>query len=386
MIEPLRPEAMAGTYGRQGSLVARLVPKLAVKTRIVVVMLAFVAFVLVWCAIDGTLLPTADRPWALGLYPAPQDVERVSLPILIDPVGLLLLVAAVAAPFFCYKQVDAIRAFNPMNERNMAYRLHSLDLAAINGYADRANRLFTLVGSRWVSAGIFVVSAVSVVLLYAEVNRNGVLTDWNPSNLSTTEWRTMVRDGWWANWADHTVGALALIGLGIYLLYFAFKQLAMGAIFAYFVSRSLKKRYGVAPDLTANLDGYHGLRPLRYFMQWTYVATLTDFVTVLGLVLVWLPFNQLSVFLTLAVMTTNVFFVLYPTVKAVGGSIVEKKAFVAHIQSQPGLTAEQKKAEIDRVWTVPHLPFRLRSTLSVLTVYLLLPVILALVSTILKND
>lgn len=386
MIEPLTPQAMAATYGRPGSVVARLVPTLGIKTRIVIAMLAFLAFVLVWCAIDGTLLPAPDAPWALGLYAAPQDVERVSLPLLIDPVGLMLVVAAVAAPFFSLKQVEAIKAFNPMNERNMAYRLHSLDLGTINAYAARSNRLFRLVGTRWVSLGLFAVATACVVLLYREVDRNGVLPDWNPTNLSTTEWRTRVHDGWWANWETHTVGAFVLMALGVYLLYFVFKQLAMGAIFAHFVSRSLKLRYGVAPDLTMNRDGYHGLRPLRYFMQWTYVATLTDFVMILGLVLVWLPFNQLSVFLTLTVMTTNVFFVLYPTVKAVGGSIVEKNAYVAYIQSQPGLTAEQKSTEVERVWSVPHLPFRLRSTLSVLTVYLLLPIVLALVSTILKND
>lgn len=377
---------MAATYGRPGSIAVRLLPTVAAKTRIVAVMLVFLAFVLVWCAIDGTLLPAPDAPWAFGLYAAPQDVDRVSLPLLIDPVGLLLVVAAVAAPFFCLNQVEAIKVFNLMNERNMAYRLNSLDLDAINSYVARANRLFRFVGSRWVSLVLFAVATTGVLMLYREVDRNGVLPDWNPTNLSTTEWRTMVHDGWWANWDAHPAGALSLMGLGIYLLYFVLKQLAMGAIFANFVSRSLKLRYGVAPDLTMNRDGYYGLRPLRYFMQWTYVATLTDFVTILGLVLVWLPFNQLSVFLTVTVMTTNVFFVLYPTVKAVGGSIVEKSAYVAHIQSQPGLTAEQKSTEVDRVWAVPHLPFRLRSTLSVLTVYLLLPVLLALVSTILKND
>jgi hypothetical protein len=386
MIEPLTPESMAGIYGRPGSLAARLAPKLAVKTKIVVIMLVLLAFVVVWCAIDGALLPPPDTPSIFGLYTATQDFQRVSLPLLNDPVGLLFVVAAVAAPFFCLKQVDAIRVFNPMNERNMAYRLHSLDLDTINEYVARANRLFRLVGTRWVSAGFFVGATGCVCLLYSQVHKTGLLPDWNPSNLSTAEWRIRVRDGWWANWDEHTVCALALIGLGIYMLYFAFKQLAMGAIFAHFVSRSLKVKYGVAPDLSMNRDGYYGLRPLRYFMQWTYVVAVTDFVTVLGLVAVWLPFDQLSVFLTLTVMTTNVFFVLYPTVKAAGGTIVEKNAYVAHIQSLPGLTTDQKMTEVERIWAVPHLPFRLRSTLSALTVYLLLPVLLGLVSTIIQND
>lgn len=384
MIDPLTPQQIAGVYGRSNSIFARRV-LLGLQPKVFIVWYSVVLFagLLVWTAIGGVLLGDDKVPWALGLFGEnPGRPQQVRLPLFLDPVGMVVIVTALAIPLFCAEQVAAIAAFNAMNERNMTYRLKRLDDRRINNLVRLSNKWFSLVGSRTISGLILVASVFNSYTFITFTNRIGFLQSWNPSLLSDAEWRRLVYRGWWANPDTHPAFALALILIGAYFFYHVTKQLAMGFIFAVYAGLALKHDFGVAPNLALNTDGYHGLRSLRYFMQWTYVVTILDFLMMIGILVVWLPFSQVTVFLLLLVVATNVLTVLYPTSVAVGGSLLEKRMYVQHLSSTAP-TSELDRL-VERTWNVPHLPFRVRGTLGVVTLYLLIPIILALVSALLQ--
>ncbi|MCA1604015.1 MAG: hypothetical protein LC775_00680, partial [Acidobacteria bacterium] len=341
---------------------------------------------LIWAGNSGVLLGSGRSPWAFSLFfKAPStSLNQVSLPLLFDPVGVVVLLTALATPLFCAPQVAAISVFNQMIEANIGYRISSLKVANINALVKKVNRAFSILGTRSVSLAIMLLSIFSSCEFYKFIQKDGLLQSWNPSSLADSQWRTLVYGGWWANADTHTAFAALLVLAGAYTLYHVTKQLTMGMIFSVYGRRALTKGFGVAPNLKLNTDGYHGLRKLRYFMQWTYAATLLYFLMAIGILVVWLPFGQLTVFLVSLIMATNVLTVFYPTWLAANGSLLEKKSYIKHLSERADLSDKELDELVDRVWTTPHLPFRLRGTLSAVTLYLLIPILLAVVSALLN--
>lgn len=382
---PLKPSEIAGLYGRAGSVTSKfLFPTQRAKVRIAVISLLGLATLVALAIAFGVLVGTQANEWAFGIYRS--HIKRptsVRLPLLLDPVGLVVVIAACATPLLCALQVGSIEQFTTRNLESMTYRARELDVSELDRWAKRANRGFTMVGSRFVSLVILVVSAIESVLMCRYIDRHGVLSSWNPSSYSDAKWRHLVFIGWWANPTKHPFFAIVLIGLGTYLIYHLTKQLVMGSIFAVYVRGVLSHNFGVAPNLTVNTDGYYGLRWLRYFMQGTYAACLLDYVLTIGILAVWLPFNYVAVTFIVVVVVTNVTTVLYPTSLAIGGSLLEKRTYVNHLVSLGGDVEARDKA-IERVWSIPVLPFRLRSTLSAVSLYFIVPALLAVVSTLIK--
>jgi hypothetical protein len=74
---------------------------------------------------------------------------------------------------------------------------------------------------------------------------------------------------------------------------------------------------------------------------------------------------------------------MYPSYLAAGSVVSEKKTFVVHLLTNSERSETERDAMIERVWSTPNLPFRVRSTLSAATLYFLIPLILAVVSAIL---
>jgi hypothetical protein len=178
---------------------------------------------------------------------------------------------------------------------------------------------------------------------------------------------------------------VVLICAATYFFYHLYKQLFMGAVFVVYVRRSLRKEFGVAPNLAFDCDGFNGLRPLRYFIMWTWGSTVADFFLTLAVLVVWLPFGLFTVYVEVVLTLLDIFFALYPVALAVGGIILERKRFVQDIQRSPTLSDEKKATRIAGVWATSPLPFRLRSVFSVLVIYLILPAVLAVLSAVLKS-
>jgi len=386
MLDSLSPENIGGLYGRSGSLTKRLfLRRLGRKGWILLYSTVLFIVLLIWAARSHVLLGTGDAPWAFSLYAkAPSVPDKVHLAMLFDPVALLVLFITFATPFFCVQQVIAISAFNSMNEANIRHRRASLKIAELNALVRKVNKAFFIIGTRTMSIVILLLSFLGSYELNYFIRKNGVLQSWNPSRLPDAKWRSIVYDGWWANAESHIGFAVALVIFGTYLLYHVAKQLAMGLIFSIYARRALDKGFGVAPNLSVNIDGYYGLRKLRYFMQWTYVATLLDFFTMLGIIAVWLPFDQFTIFMILLIMATNVLTVLYPTTVAIGGSILEKTSYVKYLTGLNHNSRKERDELVEKSWTVANLPFRLRSTLTGVTLYFLVPVVLAIVAALLK--
>jgi hypothetical protein len=289
---------------------------------------------------------------------------------------------ALVAPIFCSEQARAIHGFNSMNERNIGYRVKSLDAAAINACTKRANDQFQAVGSRVGSLVLLVQSAVLSFAIDYLIRRWGLFASWDHSPLPRSAWRQEIYAGWWANPGRHLPLAVILWLLGAYFFYFLTKQLLMGGIFALYVHRVMPLKFGVSPNMSANTDGYWGLRLLRHFMQVTYVSTLGHFIMIVGILVVWLPFNSFTVLIVVAVIIINSSVVIYPSEIALSGAVEEKKLFVEHVVGSRRPRAE-RDAMIDKVWSTPNLPFKIRSTLTAGTLYLVIPLILALVSSLL---
>jgi hypothetical protein len=268
-----------------------------------------------------------------------------------------------------------------MNEQNISYRKHLLDkgeISKVNRYVELANTKFRRVGKRTTSAFLAIASLGLSFVFDWLIYRWGLLAGWNFTSLSSDAWRKEVYKGWWANWPEQRLMAIAFWLVGAYFFYFLTKQLFMGFVFARYAKQVTDCGIGVVPNLTTNTDGYWGLRLLRHFMQTTYASTLGHFIMVLGILVIWLPFVGFTILVVLAVMIINLFVVIYPSVIASVGSVSEKKKYVAFV-ARSGHSRADREAMIDKVWATPNLPFRLRSTFTAATVYLLIPLLLAVV-------
>ena len=386
MLSKLEPQLLGGMFGRQSSWLAKTpLGKLQSRTRAIVIGLGLLAAFLLFAGFQDGLENKPGATPAIVLLVFPQaHPGRVALALLQDPVGLVVLSMVLATPVFCASQVNYISSFVSMNEANIAYRLPRLSIEAINGRTLRANRQYDRAGGRVASAGLLIFSAAASLLFDDTVAKFGMLASWNTSRLNDRTWSRLIYAGWWANPRHHFALAIAFWVLGIYFFYFLSKQLTMGCVFASYVQSIMQYDFGVTPNMRYNTDGYWGLRSLRHFMQWTYCSTLGHFVMTLGILLVWLPFSQWTVLMELAVIAINCIVVVYPSVLALRGAVREKVIFVEHTIMSRRPRAE-RDAAIANVWDAPNLPFRIRSTLTASTIYLLCPLILALVSSLLTR-
>ena len=287
-----------------------------------------------------------------------------------------------ATPIFCAEQVKGIQKLNAANQQNIAYRAHLLNVAAINEHVSRANAQFRWWGGRKFSAALVLVSlGLSFGIDYL-LRRWGLLESWNYTHLHDNYWRREVYHGWWANPSTHTAMSVVFLFLGGYFFYFLTKQLAIGFILVTYARRILQFDFGTTPNMAANMDGYWGLRYLRHLMQATYGSTLGHLIMVVGILAFWLPFGGFGILMVTLVMIINASVVIYPSIIASAGAVMEKKSYVAHVVASRRPKAE-RDTMIDKVWSTPNLPFHLRSTLTAGTLYLLIPLLLALVSTLL---
>jgi hypothetical protein len=293
-------------------------------------------------------------------------------------------------PFFCSQQVVAIGQFVQMNEANLEPALSAAQGATVDTLVQTANQRFARVGRRDFSIVLALVAAAATVALYRLLETRGLMLSWNATSLPADEWRSRVFDGWWANERHHPALAAALVALGTYMLYFLVKQLLMGGIFAAFAHTAAKVPFGVTPNMRYNTDGYRGLRSLRRFMLWTYGSSLAHFASVLAVFVVWLPFSQWTFFAVIAIMALNVLVVVYPSGIAHNSALSAKIRFANYLveQDNQAVAAGQpasRDEQVESVWSTSALPFRTRSTLTALTIYLLVPLLLAGVSALLKT-
>jgi hypothetical protein len=383
----LAPAELGGMFGRSGSLTHAALGPLRPSWRFCLLGLA-VAFATLATAAASDVLVSADgvRPAVAQLMSPHHHIDRIGLSLLLDPSGLLIGTVALLTPLFCCQQIAAIRDFVPMNERNLrSLPFIPVDAARVNAAVATANRRFLFFGRRSVSAAMFAAAGLGSGTLYVLLVRNGLLTSWNFGALPREEWHERIYADWWANWHTHPVLGFVLWALGTYMFYFLLKQLTMGGIFAVFANNAAKVGFGVTPDLVYNSDGYRGLRTLRHFMLWTYGSSLAHFASVLALFVVWLPFSQITFFASVVVMIANALVVIYPSRIAYRSAIQTKAAYVRHLHGDTTLSAAKKEAAIEKVWSSPTLPFRTRSTLTAVTVYFLVPLLLAVISAFLRN-
>lgn len=384
----LAPGELGGMFGRSGSLTHAALGPLRPSWRFFLLGLAVAFVTLATAAASDVLVSAAGvKPAIVLLMPSSHhDMDRIGLSLLLDPAGLLIGTVALLTPLFCCQQIAAIRDFVPMNERNLrSLPFIPIDEPTVNTAVDIANRRFLFFGRRSVSVAMFAVAGLGSAGLYVLLIRKGLLTSWNFSALPRHEWHERIYADWWANWDTHPLLGVVLWALGTYMFYFLLKQLTLGAIFAVFAHNAAKVGFGVTPDLVYNSDGYRGLRTLRHFMLWTYGSSLAHFASVLALFVVWLPFSQVTFFASVAVMITNALVVIYPSRIAYRSAIQTKAAFVRHLHDDTTLTAEDREKAIEKVWSSPTLPFRTRSTLTAVTVYFLAPLLLAVISALLRN-
>ncbi|MEV7346161.1 hypothetical protein [Streptomyces sp. NPDC093544] len=372
---PLRSRAAARL------LVRLLYWPLTAKTKILLISLAFCVALMGLAEAGGVLGSPAggDRRWALAyLFSDNAELSGVSLSLLQDPAGLIVLVVVFITPVFCCQQVQAIADFVQMNERNGGAEGLSLEqILQLNRLANRTNKWFAALGRRDISAVIMVAMAISTTSLYSYVNTHGLMETWNPTGLPGPVWRSEVYAGWWANRHTHPELALALCTVGTYAFYFLAKQLVMGVVFTVYLYRSEAVDFGVTPNMKFDSDGFQGLRPLRQFMLWTYGSALAHLVGLLVLFMVWLPARSWMVFIVLAVMVVDMLVIVYPSSIGYHSALAVKQRHVKSLyQSLPD---DKRDPAIAQVWAVPVLPVTTRKAMTGITLYLLVPAVPALI-------
>jgi hypothetical protein len=383
----LRPELIGGLFGREPSLLMRTpLRKLDARARFLLIAAA-ASFVLLGLAgVQDVLINVTGFPTALGLIGSlPPSPRQVGLALLQDPVAIVVIVVALTTPFFCAHQVTSIQNFVDMNRQNILVNRGTPPTAEVQRLVERANRRFLTLGNRSVSAALVVSSATVAGLIYYFISANGLLRSWISGTPAVSrDWSRRVYEGWWANWTAHVVLAISLCAIAAYLFYFLTKQIIMGVIFMTFARSAARRGFGVTPNLQLNIDGYWGLRSLRRFMQWTYGSTVSHLFATLGVFIVWLPFSQWAIFVVVSVMMINFTVVLYPSSIAYKSAVSAKRSFAEKI-ANGDKTREEKDALVTKLWENPILPFRLRSTLTAVSIYLLAPLALVVVSSILKK-
>jgi hypothetical protein len=351
------------------------------RTRFMIVALLVVFPILIMSENQGVLMGAPGARAVLGLFVwKPDHPGRVTLALLQDPAALVIIGVSLSTPIFVCHQVSAIAEFVGMNERNrLPDRLAGDLIPKVNQCVEVANRRFARIGKRPVSAAILLGAGLGSAFLYRFLSRRGLMENWNPTSLSGPEWRRRVYDGWWANFGQHPALAVCLWALGTYTFYYLAKQLALGVIFAQFGRSAADIGFKVIPQFKYNSDGFHGLRPLRQFIQWTASSSLVHLAGLLCLFVVWLPLAQWTLFVFLGVMVVDILANLYPASEAYQHMLPEKEKAAAELAG-PDVPDAERRELIEKLWEGPVLPFRTRATLTTITVYLLAPLLVAWVS------
>jgi len=387
-VDQLQPERISGLLGRwrcDESLEASLLRRIKPRSRFVLIGLAATILLLILAFLNDSLTYPRGMRTAVGLilHPAPAPAH-VSLALLQDPVGLIADLVTLLTPVLFAEQATAIQLFNQANERNIAYRADSLDRDRINAEVSTTNDHFSAVGSPRSSFVFLVASAgLSAVVIYL-IDSWGLFPSWNKTNLSAGVWMRRVYVGWWANPHSHILLTIALWALGCYFFYFVLKQVAMGAFFAVYIKRISLLHFGVSPNMSANTDGFWGLRQVRRFMLATYSSSLCHTIMVLAILVVWLPFNAFTVFIVALILVINVLVVIYPSVVGSVGARDEKIRYAQHVLGGDQTPAD-KVALVEQIWNRPNLPFQPRSALTAITIYLVFPLLLAIGSQLLTS-
>ncbi|WP_217455838.1 hypothetical protein [Streptomyces sp. BV286] len=355
---------------------------LRAKTKVLLVSFVFSVTLLILAHAGGVLGPPAgpDRRWALDyVFSDNADLGGVSLSLLQDPAGLIVLAVVFITPVFCCQQVLAISDFVQMNERNAADVERTEDeIRQLNDLVRKTNWWFRVLGGREVSAAIAVAMGIGTAALYGFVNAHGLMETWNPTSLPDQVWRSEVYAGWWANWHAHRELAVALCLAGTYAFYFLAKQLVMGVVFTAYLHRSEALDFGVTPNMRFDSDGYQGLRPLRQFMLWTYGSALAHLIGLLVLFTVWLPAEPWMVFIVLGVMLVDMLVIVYPSSIGYHSALTVKQDHVKSLYEM-NLPSEECDAAIARVWADPVLPVTTRKAMTGIILYLLVPAVPALI-------
>lgn len=380
-IDRLRPELIGLVFGRPHSVVPHAIRRfVGPRATLLTVGLLGLFAVFALAAGFGQLEVPYHVPAAIQLIARPpKTLDRVGLALWQDPEGIVLLLVAFATPLFCAEQVNGIKQYVPLNVRNLAERAVRLPVDDLNRSIERTNLRFKRLGSRRWSAYYLLGAAAFSAALYILVCSKGLLESWNRSATSSTLWRRRVYDGWWANWHHEPLLALTLWAVLTYGAYFLAKQVTMGVIFALFVRTAARWELGVTPDLLFNTDGWWGMRPVRRFMQWTYGSTLSHLLLTIGFWLFWLPISAWSILAVVVVVLFDGILVIYPSALAYHAAVAAKTMYVKDIMAGDDPLEVRQKA-IDDVWARPNLPFRAGSALTAVSVYLLVPLILAIIS------
>lgn len=395
-LTPLQPYRIGRLFGRRGTADKQLSepePPPTLKTAFLLIGAAAVAFICVVAAVQRALAPRAGPSSLAVVITAPKIVNQVQTPLSQDPVAIVLIIVALLTPLFCAYQVDAIKGVVQMNEENYLARPPGLQqegdvpIEELNKAAKRANEWLERVGSRAGSLLCLLLSGVFAYLAYNGVVAGGfgLLRSWNATATSGERWGKMVYAGWWANPSHHLILAIALCVFGAYLFYFLMKQIALGMIFSGYAAKATRVNFGVIPNVEYNSDGLWGLRRLRNFMVWTYASTTAHFFATLGVFVVWLPFSQWTVGLAALVMVINCAVVFRPSLLAYRSVLYSKVSYVKRISASECLTSEEKQKYYDRIWNNPNLPFRTQSAVTAVTVYFLLPLALAVTSSLISR-
>lgn len=355
--------------------------------------------VLILVALQGNLWGYANTPLQFTVEGAARP-KTVRLPLLLDAEGVAFLIAGCFTPAMCARQIELILYFSIANHRNAFWRLIPIDPQIINDTTQKANKSFSRVKPWWMSLIFAVVAAAISVAVYGFIIADGPLAAWNPTRLSRSQWVSAVYDGWWANFAHYPLTAVSLMLVSTYFLYFLFKQLWMGFVFARYATEASRSygagasgrkhgaSFAVVPNLVYNEDGYWGLSTLRRFMQWTYLSTIIHFIASLGMFLLWLPVSQLTVITAILFGILSATTVIYPSARAAASCARAKREFARQVASKGqfahrfAIPSEGSQKKIEAVWATSNLPFRARSAIAATAIYFLVPLTLLFFSSV----
>lgn len=340
--------------------------------------------------VEKSLSDTPGRP--SGLVVAVRGSEHVSssptLSLLEDWVALVVIVVALATPFYVQGQIDCMRDYGSALSRNGAFTtfdgvLLRRELNRYNEHVDDANEALKMIGRRSVSLVVAGLAISIPVVLYGIIHRHGLLSSLTPANLDEATWSSGVYSGWWANWDYHPATAVAIISIVAYGLYFLAKQLLLGAVFARFAIITYREGIGVTPQLAYNSDGYFGLRFARRFVEITYLSAISHAAMYLGVFFVWLPVRPMTGVGVAMFVALSIGVVITPTVIAQRGVIQAKQSYVNdlyRLATERGRSTEDYDrimSRIDELWRRPNLPFRVRESFVAIVTSLIVPVALA---------
>ncbi|HLQ53099.1 MAG TPA: hypothetical protein VK162_02375 [Streptosporangiaceae bacterium] len=391
-LDPLEPQLIGRLFGRGSPRGESPHVMKAITPKVGFLAIGFVCLAAILVvAISQDALTAHAAPSALPvIFNAPKRVSSVEMPLSQDPVAIVFILVALLTPIFCAEQVEAIQGVVGMSKENYLARPPELrgqevPVSDLNNRVETANKAFRLVGNWPLSVLFLTFSALISYIIYARLLANGLLQSWNATAIPSDIWGRMVYAGWWANYQHHRFLAIALWALGTYLFYFLLKQLLLGAVFAWYATFARRKHFGIIPNMEYNSDGYWGLRLLRRFMQWTFASTIAHVITTLGVFIVWLRFSQLTVALAAGVMLASSLVVFHPSLLAYRSVQDSKVRYLKEIAACDKLKPEEKEKYYGRIWTNSNLPFRTRSTVTAVTVYVLLPLMLAFVSSLITR-